>query len=150
MRGIPSAPLLNIEERFADEHFQTRECFIPVEHAVVGTEFVTGVPWRLVGSPAESAAISPVTGPAYSRGPSRPAWSRPYPSKFTGSSRDSSVSSTRELGLVKCAPRVRFALGQVVLVGKGEMALSKVVELPPNKLAMAPGSTISAGLGGAT
>ena len=45
--GVPTAPCLDIEERFLDPHMMEREVYAAVDHPAVGSEWVAGVPLKL-------------------------------------------------------------------------------------------------------
>jgi benzylsuccinate CoA-transferase BbsF subunit len=45
--GVAAAPCLDTGERFLHAHFQDREAYVPVEHPVLGNEFIYGAPWKL-------------------------------------------------------------------------------------------------------
>jgi benzylsuccinate CoA-transferase BbsF subunit len=60
--GIAAGPLLDTADRFADEHLWAREDFAPVEHPVVGSEFVYGLPWKLSRTPGAVTRAAPLLG----------------------------------------------------------------------------------------
>ena len=33
-------------ERFLDEHFRSRDAYVPIDHPVLGNEFIYGDPWK--------------------------------------------------------------------------------------------------------
>jgi CoA:oxalate CoA-transferase len=49
-------------QRFADEHLQSVNSYVAVEHPVVGTEFVYGVPWVLSRTPGMVRGGAPLMG----------------------------------------------------------------------------------------
>ena len=60
--GIPAAPLLDTAERFSDDHLQQRDTYAIVEHPVVGSEFIYGVPWKFSKTPGEVRSPAPLLG----------------------------------------------------------------------------------------
>jgi crotonobetainyl-CoA:carnitine CoA-transferase CaiB-like acyl-CoA transferase len=60
--GIPSAPVYNVEKVFADEHFQDRATFVFVDHPLVGSEAMSGMPWRLSATPGRVSKHAPLLG----------------------------------------------------------------------------------------
>lgn len=46
-RHIPITAILSVDEVMADEHFQQREAFVPLDHPVVGTLKYAGPPFRM-------------------------------------------------------------------------------------------------------
>lgn len=60
--GGYAAPLQDTGDRFADEHLQARQTYVAVEHPVVGTEFVYGVPWILNRTPGSVRSAAPLLG----------------------------------------------------------------------------------------
>jgi benzylsuccinate CoA-transferase BbsF subunit len=60
--GVAAAPLLNTADRFTDEHLWERQDFAPVEHPVVGSEFVYGIPWKLSRTPGAVSSAAPLLG----------------------------------------------------------------------------------------
>ena len=49
--GVAAAPCLGVEGRFLNEHFRSREAYVPVTHPVLGAEFIYGTPWKLSRTP---------------------------------------------------------------------------------------------------
>jgi crotonobetainyl-CoA:carnitine CoA-transferase CaiB-like acyl-CoA transferase len=60
--GVPAAPLLTSEDRMSDEHLFSREALVIVDHPVVGSELIHGVPWRLDRTPGRVRAAAPLLG----------------------------------------------------------------------------------------
>jgi crotonobetainyl-CoA:carnitine CoA-transferase CaiB-like acyl-CoA transferase len=60
--GVPAAPILDIGERFADEHLHQRGAFADVEHPVVGDEIICGVPWHMSATPGKVRHAAPLLG----------------------------------------------------------------------------------------
>lgn len=60
--GVAAAPLLNTADRLADEQLQARELYASIEHPVVGTEYIYGVPWRLSRTPGAIRSAAPLLG----------------------------------------------------------------------------------------
>ena len=60
--GIAAAPLLDTAERFADDHLQSRDLYVPVDHPVMGSELVYGIPWRLGRTPGAVTSAAPLLG----------------------------------------------------------------------------------------
>ena len=60
--GVTAAPLLDTADRFGDEHLWAREDFVGVEHPVVGSEFVYGLPWKLSRTPGKVLRAAPLLG----------------------------------------------------------------------------------------
>jgi benzylsuccinate CoA-transferase BbsF subunit len=60
--GVPAAPVYNIEDQFSDPHYHARALYPTVEHPLVGTEFIYGIPWKLAASPGEVVRPAPNIG----------------------------------------------------------------------------------------
>jgi len=60
--GIPAAPVLNIADIFGNEHFRARDLFIDVEHPLVGSEPMTGMPWKMSRTPGRVSRRAPLLG----------------------------------------------------------------------------------------
>lgn len=61
--GIPSGPIMNIEQIVSDEHIAgAREMFIPLEHPVIGPMKVNGTPIKLMGTPQVIDKPAPTLG----------------------------------------------------------------------------------------
>lgn len=60
--GVPAAPLLTSEDRMSDDHLASREALVMVDHPVVGTELIHGVPWRLERTPGTIRSAAPILG----------------------------------------------------------------------------------------
>jgi len=60
--GILAAPLLDTADRFSDDHLQERGLYASVEHPVVGTEVIYGIPWRLSRTPGSIRHAAPLLG----------------------------------------------------------------------------------------
>lgn len=48
--GVPAAPVMDIGDQFASEHFRQRRVFTEAHHDSVGYELVQALPWRTVRS----------------------------------------------------------------------------------------------------
>jgi crotonobetainyl-CoA:carnitine CoA-transferase CaiB-like acyl-CoA transferase len=60
--GVPAGPVLDIGERFGDDHLHARGAFVAAEHPVVGAEFLCGIAWHLSKTPGEVRASAPLLG----------------------------------------------------------------------------------------
>jgi len=60
--GVPAAPVLNIADIFGNEHFRARDLFIDVEHPLVGSEPMTGMPWKMSRTPGRVSRRAPLLG----------------------------------------------------------------------------------------
>jgi crotonobetainyl-CoA:carnitine CoA-transferase CaiB-like acyl-CoA transferase len=60
--GVIAAPLLDTAERFADDHLQARELYVSVDHPVMGSELIYGIPWKLSRTPGEVRVAAPLLG----------------------------------------------------------------------------------------
>lgn len=60
--GVAATPVLNIEERVKDPHFQTRPTHVHVEHPLLGNELLYGAPWRIEGMTTRVNRLSPRLG----------------------------------------------------------------------------------------
>lgn len=60
--GVAAAPCLGVEARFFDEHLRSREAYIPVNHPVLGTEFIFGIPWKFSKTPGRIRRRAPMLG----------------------------------------------------------------------------------------
>jgi crotonobetainyl-CoA:carnitine CoA-transferase CaiB-like acyl-CoA transferase len=61
-RSIPAAPVLTSGERLVDEHLTSRDVLAVVEHPVVGSELIYGVPWKLRRTPGRVRSAAPLLG----------------------------------------------------------------------------------------
>ncbi len=50
-RGVAAAECLGVEGRFFNEQLREREAYVPVDHPVLGTEYIYGVPWKFSRTP---------------------------------------------------------------------------------------------------
>jgi benzylsuccinate CoA-transferase BbsF subunit len=66
-RGVPAAPLLDTADRFADDHLQARGIYASVDHPILGSEMIYGVPWRLSRTPGLSARRGAAPRTAHAR-----------------------------------------------------------------------------------
>lgn len=60
--GVAATPCLDMEERFHNPHLQAREVYVPLEHPVTGTEFVTNIPWKMSETPGGIYRPAPTMG----------------------------------------------------------------------------------------
>jgi benzylsuccinate CoA-transferase BbsF subunit len=60
--GVAAMPVMNIEDQFADPHWQAREAYIDVEHPHAGTEWLYGMSWLLSGTPGSVRTPAPLLG----------------------------------------------------------------------------------------
>jgi benzylsuccinate CoA-transferase BbsF subunit len=60
--GVAAAPVLNIAGQFADPHLQARGVYVDVEHPLVGTEIIYGLPWKLSDTPGAIRRAAPLLG----------------------------------------------------------------------------------------
>jgi crotonobetainyl-CoA:carnitine CoA-transferase CaiB-like acyl-CoA transferase len=60
--GITAAPLLDTAERFADDHLQSRDLYVGVDHPVMGAELIYGIPWKLGRTPGVVVSAAPLLG----------------------------------------------------------------------------------------
>ena len=60
--GVAAAPCLGVEGRFLNEHFRSREAYVPVTHPVLGAEFIYGTPWKLSRTPGRVQRRVPLLG----------------------------------------------------------------------------------------
>ena len=55
-------PCLNQEGRYFDPHLQDRECYVDVEHPVLGTEPLYGIPHKFSRTPGRIQGRAPLMG----------------------------------------------------------------------------------------
>lgn len=60
--GVAAMPLFSVVEQFSDPHYQARAAYVDVEHPLVGTEIVPGVPWKLSETPGRVRRPAPNLG----------------------------------------------------------------------------------------
>jgi benzylsuccinate CoA-transferase BbsF subunit len=60
--GVAAAPCLDMGERFQDPHFGAREAYVTVDHPMVGTEWVAGIPTKLSKTPGKVYCSAPLLG----------------------------------------------------------------------------------------
>ena len=60
--GVAAMPCLNQEGRYFDPHLQARECYVEVDHPVLGTEPLYGVPHKLSETPGFIRGRPPLLG----------------------------------------------------------------------------------------
>jgi benzylsuccinate CoA-transferase BbsF subunit len=60
--GVAAMPVMNIEDQFADPHWQAREAYVDVEHPHAGTEWLYGMSWLLSGTPGSVRTPAPLLG----------------------------------------------------------------------------------------
>ncbi|MDO8490559.1 MAG: CoA transferase [Dehalococcoidia bacterium] len=60
--GVAAAPCLSMDERLEDPHFQDRQAFVPIEHPVIGTGWVTSIPWKMSDTPGGVRTPAPLIG----------------------------------------------------------------------------------------
>lgn len=61
-QGVPSAPSLNGEGVFKNEHCRARGVYVPVEHRDLGIDYALCPPWRFSETPASFDRPSPLLG----------------------------------------------------------------------------------------
>ena len=61
-RGIAATPCLDQEGRFLDPHLQSRQCYVDVEHPVLGSEPLYGVPYKMSATPGSIRGRAPLLG----------------------------------------------------------------------------------------
>ena len=59
---IAATPVLNIEEQYIDPHYRERNTYVEVEHPLIGTELLPGVPFRLSKTQGEIRKPAPSLG----------------------------------------------------------------------------------------
>jgi benzylsuccinate CoA-transferase BbsF subunit len=60
--GVAAAPCLGVEGRFFNEHFRSREAYVPVTHPILGSEFIYGTPWKFSQTPGQVHRRVPLLG----------------------------------------------------------------------------------------
>ena len=60
--GVAAAPVLSIEEQFADPQYLARQVYTFLQHPSVGEEPVYGLPWRLGDTPGQVSRPAPNLG----------------------------------------------------------------------------------------
>ncbi len=60
--GVAAFPVLNIEGQFLDRHYQERKIYAEIEHPLVGTETIFGIPWKLSRTPGKIRHPAPSLG----------------------------------------------------------------------------------------
>ena len=60
--GVAAMPVMNIEDQYADPHYQARGIFVDVEHPLVGAEILYGNPLRMSKSRADIHRPAPSLG----------------------------------------------------------------------------------------
>ena len=60
--GVAAMPCLNQEGRYFDPHLQARECYVDVEHPVLGSEPLYGIPYKLSETPGRIRRHAPLMG----------------------------------------------------------------------------------------
>ena len=60
--GVAAVPVMNIEDQFANPHFQERGVFVESEHPMVGAEWIPGIPWQLSDTPGQVRRHAPLLG----------------------------------------------------------------------------------------
>ena len=60
--GVAAMPCLNQEGRYFDPHLRDRECYVDVEHPVLGTEPLYGIPYKFSETPARIRRHAPLMG----------------------------------------------------------------------------------------
>ncbi|MDY6835030.1 MAG: CoA transferase [Chloroflexota bacterium] len=61
-KGVAATPCLNTEDRFLDQRFNERENYVFVEHPVLGSEPVYGIPYKLSETPGQVKERAPLMG----------------------------------------------------------------------------------------
>ena len=60
--GVPAAPLLRAQDRFADPHFQARGLYTWVDHPVLGSEPLFNTMWKMSKTPPQIRGPAPLLG----------------------------------------------------------------------------------------
>ena len=60
--GVAAMPVMNIEDQFADPHWQERRAYVDIEHPHVGAEWLYGMPWLLSDTPGSVRTPAPLLG----------------------------------------------------------------------------------------
>ena len=60
--GVAAMPCLNQEGRYFNPHLQARAAYVDVEHPVLGTEPLYGIPYKLSGTPGRIRRHAPIMG----------------------------------------------------------------------------------------
>lgn len=60
--GVASMPVLGVEGRYANPHYQTRDMFVDVPHPLIGSELVYGLAWKLSSTPGALRRHAPLVG----------------------------------------------------------------------------------------
>ncbi len=60
--GVAAFPVLTVEGEYLDPHLSERECFVELEHPMVGLEMLPGTPWRFSASKADIRRHAPLLG----------------------------------------------------------------------------------------
>lgn len=60
--GVAAFPVCNIEAVFADPQLQAREAFVSVDHPLVGSEYMPGIPIKLSRTPGTVTRHAPLLG----------------------------------------------------------------------------------------
>lgn len=60
--GIAAMPSFNSEELYKDPHLRERNCWVEVEHPLIGTQTVVAPPWKFSQSKADVRSHGPLLG----------------------------------------------------------------------------------------
>ena len=60
--GVAAMPVMNIEHQFLDPHLQERGTYGAVEHPLLGTEWIYGLPWVFSATPGSLRQAAPNLG----------------------------------------------------------------------------------------
>jgi crotonobetainyl-CoA:carnitine CoA-transferase CaiB-like acyl-CoA transferase len=61
-RGVPAAPVHELDELLANEHLRDRGLFVQLEHPYDGSQQVARTPWNLTRTPAIPSSSAPLVG----------------------------------------------------------------------------------------
>jgi len=60
--GVAATSVMNVEDQFLDRHYRERNTFEEIEHPLVGTEMLPGIPWKLSRTPGKMMRPAPSIG----------------------------------------------------------------------------------------
>ncbi len=59
---MAATPCLDVEDRFVNEHLIARENFVFVDHPILGSEPIYGIPYKLSKTPGQVKRRAPLMG----------------------------------------------------------------------------------------
>ena len=59
---VAATPVMNIEDQYSDPHYRQRKTYVEIEHPLIGTEILPGVPFRMSKTPGDIRRPAPSIG----------------------------------------------------------------------------------------